>query len=119
MNVERGIDFMPGAIARTGRVFAAAMIASLTITPATAAPKAVRYACPTSEDLAVQRDHSTARVKFAGRTYELQRQRSSIGDKYISSKAALIIDGRSATFVADDLLDLGTCLKTVPLAAAR
>ena len=110
---------MPRAIARTGRVFAAVMIAALATTPAIAAAKPVRYACPASEDLAVQRDHSTARVEFGGRTYELQRQRSSLGDKYISSRAALIIDGRSATFVADDLFDLGTCFKTVPLAAAR
>jgi membrane-bound inhibitor of C-type lysozyme len=71
----------------------------------------IRYACPASQELVVQRNSSRAHVRLAGRDYDLQRKRSSIGDKYLSSKAALIIDGASAVFVADDRFDLGTCVK--------
>lgn len=98
---------------------ATSIAGALAMTQAQASSGPVTYACTSSEDLAVQRNHSTARVSFAGRSYELQRRRSSIGDKYVSSKAALIIDGNAATFVAEDLLDLGTCTKAVPVASSR
>ena len=78
-----------------------------------------RYACPATEELTVERHGSTAHVNLAGRSYDLRRRRSSIGDKYVSPNAALIIDSSSAVFVADNQLDLGTCIRTVPLAAVR
>ena len=84
-----------------------------------AAPSPVRYACTERPDLIVERDRSSAQVRVANQTYDLQRKRSSIGAKYGSASAALIIDGASAIFVADNRLDLGNCVKAVPLAAAR
>jgi hypothetical protein len=83
------------------------------------APNTIRYACATRQELTVQRDGSSARVGLAGRNYDLQRRRSSLGDEYISSNAALIIDGSSAIFVADDRLDLGTCVKATSVAFVR
>jgi hypothetical protein len=80
---------------------------------------AVRYSCSATEELSVQRDGSTARVSLGGRSYDLQRKRSSIGDKYLSSAAALIIDGPSATFITQDRLDLGSCVEVVPVANAH
>jgi len=82
-------------------------------------PAPVRYACPASENLTVKRNLAAARVTLAGRTYDLQRKQSSIGEKYLSASAALIIDGTSAVFVANDHLDLGTCVRSVPVASAR
>lgn len=67
----------------------------------------------------VERSGAIAHVTLAGRTYALKRKQSSIGDKFISPTAALIIDGDSAIFVSEDQLNLGPCTKTVPIAAAN
>lgn len=101
------------------RMLAAFVFGALAFTEAQAAPRSVRYACPESADLAVQRNASSASVNYAGRRYELQRKRSSVGHKYASPNAALIIDGNSAIFVAEDVIDLGTCTKAVPVAFSR
>lgn len=108
-----------GSIWKITLTLAALMAASFANTQARAVPSPVRYECPASEDLAVLRNRSTAHVNYAGRSYELERKRSSIGNKYVSPNAALIIDGNSAIFIAEDLLDLGTCTKAVPVASAR
>lgn len=107
------------SIPKITRMLAAFASGALAVTQAHGAPAPVRYACPASADLAVQRTGSTARVNYAGHRYELQRKRSSVGDKYVSPKAALIIDGNSAIFVAEDLIDLGTCTRAVPVASSR
>lgn len=86
---------------------------------ANAAGNIVRYACPANADLSVERDRRTARVIVSGRSYELQRVRSSIGDKYLSPHAALIVDGSSALFVAEDRPDLPVCVRAVPVASRR
>ena len=93
----------------------AALLALAAASPAHAR-STTRFACPASESLTVHRDGVTAYVQLAGQTYQLKRKQSSIGDKYISANAALIIDGDSAVFVADRVLDLGTCIETVPIA---
>lgn len=79
----------------------------------------IRYACEGRQNLVVERDRDRARVNFIDRSYELKRKPSSIGIKYGSSTAALIIDGHSAVFVADDRLQLGTCTEAFPVAAAE
>jgi hypothetical protein len=86
---------------------------------AAAAPSAeTRYVCTPAQDLVVTRSGNAAFVQFIDRTYELQRKRSSIGEKYISNTAALIIDGPSAVFVAEDRLQLGTCVESDQIASA-
>lgn len=82
-----------------------------------AAPDAVHYACSASQDLTVQQSRSEARVSFAGQSYDLKRKHSGIGQKYIAPHAALIIDGDSAVFVAEDHPFLGTCVRAVPVAS--
>jgi len=67
----------------------------------------------------VERSGDTAHVTLAGRTYPLKWKQSSIGDKFISPTAALIIDGGSAIFVSEDQLSLGPCTKTLPIAATE
>lgn len=84
---------------------------------APAATTSVRYACQPKQSLVVMRSHDTATVRFNDRSYELRRKASSIGEKYIAKDAALIIDGKSAYFVADDRLQLGTCVEAMRLAA--
>lgn len=76
-----------------------------------AAPVEVRYVCPRAQTLVVTRSAKFATARFIGRTYKLRRVRSSIGIRYISGTAALIVDGRSAVFVAEDRLHLGTCVE--------
>jgi len=79
-----------------------------------ATPTATRYQCAPRQNLVVSRTDETAVVHFVDRTYELRRKRSSIGVKYTSPMATLIIDGLSAVFVAEDRLQLGTCRETFP-----
>ena len=84
-----------------------------------AAPTPMRYACEARQNLVVQRDGHIARVSFTDRSYELRRKPSDIGVKYESPTAALIIDGPSAVFVAEDRLQLGACTEAFPIAWAR
>jgi len=79
----------------------------------------VRYACDAHQMLTVQRSRTAASVQFVGRSYDLQRRHSSIGEKYLSPTAALIIDGASAVFVAEDRLQLGQCFEAGRTASAR
>jgi hypothetical protein len=94
------------------------MFAGFSAAQAHPIPSAIQYECPASQHLIVQRDNLKARVSLAGQTYVLERHRSSIGDKYLSQSAALIIDGGSAVFVAKDHLDLGTCVRTTSVASS-
>lgn len=77
------------------------------------------YACTSSQGFVVSRTAYKALVQFDGKTYELQRKSLSIGVKYISATAALIVDGPSAVFVADDRFQFGTCLQTTHLASSK
>ena len=79
---------------------------------------AVQYSCG-RQDILIERDRSSARVTFQKRSYLLSRKPSDIGEKYLSSAAALIIDGRSAVFVTDEVTDLGKCIEADPMASAH
>jgi len=76
-----------------------------------AADMPVRYACDARQNFVVEWSGTTAVVRFADRTFELRREPSSLGEKYLSPKAALIIDGATAVFVAEDRLQLGQCVE--------
>lgn len=79
---------------------------------ADAAPRVeIRYACDSGQQLLVVQSAHQASVRFLGRSYELEKAPSDIGQKFISSTAALIIDGSSAVFVAEDHLWLRQCLE--------
>ena len=84
-----------------------------------ATPAAIRYACDGRQNLVIQRDAATAHVRFIDRSYELRRKPSSIGVKFSSPTAALIIDGQSAVFVAEDRLQLGSCRAAFAVASVR
>lgn len=84
---------------------------------AAAASSQVQYACDARQHLVVTRSTKSATVQFIDRTYELRRKPSSIGEKYISKTAALIIDGPSAVFIAEDRLQLGSCVEATSLAS--
>lgn len=75
----------------------------------------LRYICEPRQNLVVTRSNDTATVRFIDRSYELHRKASSIGEKYIANNAALIIDGKSAFFVAEDRLQLGKCVEAMRL----
>jgi hypothetical protein len=75
----------------------------------------VRYACTPAQNFVVERSAGRAIVQFTNRSYDLKRKRSSIGKKYASETATLIVDGISAVFVAEDRLQLGTCVEALAL----
>ena len=100
-----------------------ALLVAVTALPATihAHPNSntSQYTCAAEVgDMKVERSGATAHVTLAGRTYALKWKQSSIGDKFLSPTAALIIDGDSAIFVSEDQLNLGPCTKTLTITAA-
>jgi hypothetical protein len=82
-------------------------------------PMTVRYVCEGRQNLVVERGGASARVNFIDRSYDLRRKHAGIGVKYESATAALIIDGPSVVFVAEDRLELGTCSQARPMASVR
>lgn len=99
------------------KVAAALMLAVLSLLDSAqvhAAAMETRYVCDGGQRLIVHRHAGGASVEFIDRTYELVPRPSSIGEKYISASAALIIDGSSAVFVAEDRLQLGACVQVNP-----
>lgn len=79
----------------------------------------IHYACDGAQRLIVRQFDTGATVQFIDRSYELQKAQSSIGQKFISPNAALIIDGSSAVFVAEDRLQLGQCFEASRTMSAR
>lgn len=78
----------------------------------------VRYECDSAQRLVVRQSGDSAIVQFIDRSYLLKRARSSIGEKFLAPTAALIIDGKSAVFVAEDRLQLGQCIEAARVASA-
>ena len=99
----------------TAKILFASVSAAFASASAHAATGAVQYSCAGGTELTVQTDGNSARVSMNGRSYDLQRKHSSIGAKYLSAGAALIIDGPSAVFVAESALHLGPCIETMPM----
>lgn len=67
------------------------------------------YECSGGRTFAVTRDARAATVHYRDTRYELQRRTSSLGVRYSSPKASLIIDGDVAVFVTERILDLHVC----------
>lgn len=103
---------------RVAAALLSAVLSVLTGAQAHATSKpSISYQCTPRQRLVVSRTPETAVVQFIDRSYELRRKPSSIGVKYISPTAALIIDGSSAVFVAQDRLQLGSCVEASRLVA--
>jgi hypothetical protein len=104
------------------RIAGSLMVGVLALLAAAQASAAARtetyYACQLRQRLVVSRSSATATVQFIDRTYELRRKPSSIAEKYVSDAAVLIIEGPSAFFVAEDRLQLGTCVEAIRIAPA-
>jgi len=101
------------ACARPARGLAAAIIflgsAACSAEHAQAARATTRFNCAGDRSFTVQRDDASAVVTYSGVRYELPRRRSSIGERYASSSATLIIDGEMAAFVSGTVLNLDFC----------
>lgn len=74
-----------------------------------AEPRSASFQCDGGRSLNVVQTGKRATVQVGERRYELQAKASSLGDRYVSEHASLVIDGSFAAFVADDLLDLEGC----------
>jgi hypothetical protein len=74
-----------------------------------AEPETQSFQCEGGRGLHVTQTGKKATVQVGERRYELKAKASSLGDRYVSAHASLIIDGTFAAFVADDLLDLEDC----------
>lgn len=79
-----------------------------------AAAADIQYACDGGQRLIVHPYAGGASVEFIDRTYELMSKRSSFAERYVSATAALMIDGPSAVFAAEDRLQLGQCVEAGP-----
>ena len=105
--IEMKLKLAVGLLVGMSSVFGSAQTAAAT----PAAAKETHYLCDSHQHLVVRRTADSASVEFIDRTYQLQRKASDLGVQYIAPKAALIIDGPEAVFVADDRLQLGRCVQ--------
>jgi hypothetical protein len=110
MRVKLAVGLLAGVVSLLASAHA--------IAAPSAAAKETRYLCDASQHLVVRRTAKAASVEFIDRTYTLTRKASDLGVQYIAPKAALIIDGPEAVFVADDRLQLGRCLEARSVALA-
>ena len=78
------------------------------------APSDLLYTCEGGESFMVRDSGSAAVVRFGDGGYVLDRRPSSIGRKFASKSATLIIDGETAVFVSEDRLDLDRCTASQP-----
>lgn len=113
---KRAISDMRVKLATGLMLIVLSLLGSASATAETGPSVKLRYACAPAQNLVVTKSGSSASVQFIDRTYELRRKPSSIGEKYTSNTAALIIDGTSAVFVADDRIQLGACVEAARLA---
>jgi hypothetical protein len=72
----------------------------------------VEYRCSGDRLMSVTRNDGGATVRVGERSYELKPKPSPLGERYVTPRASLIIDGSFAAFVAEDLLDLEDCQAT-------
>lgn len=77
--------------------------------PARAARATTLFKCAGHMSFTVQRDEASAIVIHSGIRYELPRRKSSIGERYASDSATLIVDGEMAAFVGRTILNLDFC----------
>lgn len=80
------------------------ILVALCATPVAAKPvkqvTVAEFACQSSSTLEVRLTSRFAQVRIDGRQFLLERRVSSLGAKYSSRMATLIVDGSFATFVA-------------------
>lgn len=67
------------------------------------------YRCHDGRWFTVARNHNSASIRYADTSYNLSRRPSSLGMKYSSAEATLIIDHQFAAFVTETLMDLEQC----------
>lgn len=113
----------------TNRRFASLMISSgllltlatacQTVAPARTETAGLRFQCERGSAFSVENRGTTAMVRFDDGSYRLHRNPSSLGERFTSPEATLIIDGDFAAFVAKDRLDLQGCMSTESVARAR
>lgn len=67
------------------------------------------YLCDGGITFAVAKSGDGTQVRFADAIYSLRRGPSSVGERFSSDDATLIIDHPSAVFIANDRLGLRAC----------
>jgi hypothetical protein len=70
---------------------------------------AATYDCANGKSFSVVRSRQLATVEIDSETYELSRRSSSMGVRYSSPQASLIIDGDFAVFASEKIIDLRLC----------
>lgn len=99
----------PRGVSRLGATIALVALAACSGAEATQSHGHSTYQCKRGQTFKVERRKDRAEVHYAGRRFDLPRRASSIGDRYATHDATLIIDGDSAVFVTNSVLDLGAC----------
>lgn len=67
------------------------------------------FRCAGAQSFTVERDDRSAILIYSGVRHELPRRSSSIGERYATSDATLIIDGEMAAFVTSSVINLDFC----------
>jgi hypothetical protein len=88
---------------------ATAVFAGLSSKPARDNVREHSFACQGGTEILVSERDSGAAVRVGEKTYQLRPKSSSLGRKFVSAEATLIIDGSFAAFVATDRFNLREC----------
>ena len=88
---------------------AALFVGSFSGAKAAAGTHVARYRCAEDRSFTVDRDDRSAVVTYADEKYPLTRKPSSLGLRYSSDVATLIIDHDFAAFVTDTTINLREC----------
>ena len=89
--------------------YSAALLLLVGCSPVSAKASVATYDCANGKSFSVVRSRQAATVEIDSEKYELSRRSSSMGVRYSSPQASLIIDGDLAVFASEKIIDLRLC----------
>lgn len=89
--------------------YSAALLLLVGCSPMSAKASNATYDCANGRSFSVVKSKQAATVEIEDQKYELTRRESSMGTRYSSGDASLIIDGDFAVFVTEKIIDLRLC----------
>ena len=94
-------------------LYSAALVVLVGCAGSLAARSAVStYECANGKSFSVRKTADGATVEFENEVFTLSKRKSSLGSRYSSDGASLVIDGDLAVFASETVLDLRMCSRS-------
>jgi len=88
------------------------VLAACSTQGAASVPDVATYRCAEGRSFSVERTGEAATVLYSEERYQLSRRPSSIGIRYASREATLLLDDDFAAFATEMVIDLQDCRRT-------